>query len=604
MSARKSKLFAAAVFALPLWISNAQATPFAYDLVAQTGTGIDGEDVFLSQNDFVALNESNDVFFQGLTLFSTPDPLPTLRVAKLFLRKSGSISTLLRTDTTPGAPPPTNMQIVGMGERNAFTEPTVFFSTIANGSFDQVFRLNSAIPFDVANDTITTQNSSRFAVSDTGFVVRKDQDSFGGITRTKCQQDVGNPCNPIDPPTDMSPGISFNAPRQPSVNAVGQTAFTGRPDPFDLDLGIIVSQSTGGPATVNVLVNQDDAPLGFPPGSTFTSFSEPDINDTGKIAFVASVRTNTGEDTHALYTINTDGTGLTRIASDSDLETPNDFLTGVVKINNANEVAFSSLDKTTFEGGALHMTVGGAPRAVAKAGDVIDGIATTQLSITRFDFNDQGKLAFYGGPSTFDTGLFVASFDDSGSGGGPNITQVAQLVTGSDAVLSQILNQTELDATSGALDLSFDYRFLTPDGALDISIVLLDDLGNEIGATLLGSLGPAGDLFLTETLTITEALADDMRAAEDVKLLFTLSEGLSGAPATLQLDNIFIAGLENGDFETGDLTNWLDESEGNATVSNEQVTLTTVPEPASVALFTIGLFGLGWLRRRRETLST
>ncbi len=604
MSARIATLAMAAVFSLPLWSPQALATPFAFDLVAQSGTGIDGEEVFLSQNDFVALNESNDVFFQGLSLFSQPDPQPTLRVAKLFLRKSGSISTLLRTDTTPGAPPPINMQIVGMGERNAFTEPTVFFSTIANGSFEQVFRLNSATPFNVANDTITTQKSSRFAVSDTGFVVRKDDvvaDGRGPITRTKCNQGIGNPCDPIDPPIDMSPGVGFDGSTRPAVNASGQTAFTGRPNPLSIDLGVMVSQQTGSdPAVVTRLVSKDDPALGFPAGTKFSSFGEPDINNIGKIAFWATVVDSIGTENRAIYTINADGTGLARAVIESDLEIPGLFMSDKVKINNANEVAFGAFDETRTQS-SLHMTVDGTPRLVAKTGDVIDGIATTQVSTVRFDLNDQGKLAFYGGPSTFDTGLFVASFSGAPDGGSPLITQVAEMSTSSDAILSQMLDQSALGAAgSGALDLSFDYRFLTTGGSMEVSVVLFD--GSTETPNSLGFFNPVGNLFQTETLTIAADLADLMRNATDgVSLLFRLFEVPVDVRATVQLDNIILAGLSNGDFETGDLTSWRDESVGNASVSNQRVTLTSVPEPAAGSLFLAGLAGFGWLRRRSNT---
>ncbi len=608
MKVRFSSLIVATAFTLPLWAIQAQATPFAFDLIAAPMADLVGnsENVRLVQTSPIALNNANDLLFRGSSELA---PFPAAPVTKMFLHKSGSgISELLRSDSGPGQPF-IGFDFLKLGERAGTIAPTAFFTALgSSSSIQKLYRLDTGAPgsFDSTVGLVNGENSRNVAVGDSGFVARKDQTNANGsspIKRSKCQNAAGS-CNPL-PEATISSGAAFNGDTPIAVNTTGQTAFIGR-NPSDADgvddVSIFVSKASGSSGAALALVSNNDAAPEFPLGSTFSGFFAPHINDAGKIAFTALVDVPMADSSSAVYTINADGSGLTRAVAGGDLELAGSAPSGLVKINNGGELAFAALDSATGNA-SLHMTVGGSPRLVAKEGDAIaGGITATKLGTFRFDFNDQGKLAFYAGPSPVDSGLFIASFDEEENGGGdtPNITQVAELVTGSDAVLSQILDQDELDATSGDLDLTLDYRFLTPVGVLDISVALLNSLDAVISETSLGSLVPAGDLFLTESLTIVESLADTMRNAVNAKLLFTLSDGLSDPPSIVQLDNIVLTGLLNGDFETGDLTNWADESEGNATVSNQRATLASVPEPATAGLLFAGLVGLGWLRRRTD----
>ncbi len=138
--------------------------------------------------------------------------------------------------------------------------------------------------------------------------------------------------------------------------------------------------------------------------------------------------------------------------------------------------------------------------------------------------------------------------------------------------------------------LSFDYLFKSPDGKLTVS------LG---GAELFTLLAPATPTNAFTTFTHTVPYVDllALNAMGPVDLVFTVDQGRSGGQTTVLLDNILFAGLTGGTFRSGSLGNWapiLDpQNRGSVAVVRK------APEPGMLALFGLGLAGLGFATRRR-----
>ena len=85
----------------------------------------------------------------------------------------------------------------------------------------------------------------------------------------------------------------------------------------------------------------------------------------------------------------------------------------------------------------------------------------------------------------------------------------------------------------------------------------------------------------------------------------TLKLQLVGGPGqTIQLDNISLANIVNGDFSTGDLTGWQFDGGAGAAIVTNGLDLIFVPEPATATLGVLNLFALSLTlgRRRRGQL--
>ena len=154
----------------------------------------------------------------------------------------------------------------------------------------------------------------------------------------------------------------------------------------------------------------------------------------------------------------------------------------------------------------------------------------------------------------------------------------ARLVTASPVSISQ-----SVDTPAESYELTLDYRFLTPNGTLD---VFLDD-------SLLGTVSAAAgrlDVFSSASFTI----ADDLLGRSDVELRFVL-DGPAGS--TLLLDQIGYTALVNGGFQTRDVSGWTVMVSPGGSVN--AVPSAIVPEPTGRVISLIGLAALCGIYCRR-----
>jgi len=149
----------------------------------------------------------------------------------------------------------------------------------------------------------------------------------------------------------------------------------------------------------------------------------------------------------------------------------------------------------------------------------------------------------------------------------PSFNSAAQLVTGSPTSISQ-----SVAIPSTLFNLSFNYLFETTTGTLEAR------LGNEVLASLIAPSSLATEFTSFSTLIDQPDLLGSLGDLEFI------IDGVSGS--SVLIDNISLPGLNNGDFESGDLSGWLvnaspDGSAGVVTVS--------VPEPQTGLILFVGL---------------
>lgn len=150
----------------------------------------------------------------------------------------------------------------------------------------------------------------------------------------------------------------------------------------------------------------------------------------------------------------------------------------------------------------------------------------------------------------------------------PSDDFVAKLVTGSPSSISQTV-----DTGANPFTLSFDYLFETTTGVLEVLL----------GSTSLGTIPAPGTLasdFMSASFLVDGSFLNQTGLA-----LTFLLDGPTGS--SLLLDNIAFPGLENGDFESGNLAGWTGQASGAGSVGVAR--LAQVPEPATLALFLFGL---------------
>lgn len=156
---------------------------------------------------------------------------------------------------------------------------------------------------------------------------------------------------------------------------------------------------------------------------------------------------------------------------------------------------------------------------------------------------------------------------------------------------SPVSLSTFVTLPQAAFDLSFDHVFLTAGGTLSIRFD-----GLEIG--LFQPTADAVGSFRHTVLHIDDA---EVLALGQARLEF-LFDGPAGA--SLLLDDVRMAGLENGSFDAID-RGWFQDGPGSlelvATISDEQLAaITAVPEPSGGLLMLVGSAGLLAWRRHRQ----
>lgn len=159
----------------------------------------------------------------------------------------------------------------------------------------------------------------------------------------------------------------------------------------------------------------------------------------------------------------------------------------------------------------------------------------------------------------------------------PAIDAMARLETGSPAQIGQ-----QVPTPIMPFFLEFDYLFQTGGGTLE---VLLDGL---VFLTLLGP-GAAQSEFQTF------AGSFDLAGTFIDPFLTFVFDGDPGE--VLLLDDILFPGLVNGNFQSGDLSGWLVETSGAASVDTI-LRLTSVPEPGTMLLLLLGMLCIGLIAGR------
>jgi hypothetical protein len=169
-----------------------------------------------------------------------------------------------------------------------------------------------------------------------------------------------------------------------------------------------------------------------------------------------------------------------------------------------------------------------------------------------------------------------------------DIDSIAQLTTATDNTLDMMQDFTL--TSFSPTELTFDYRVLTPGATL---IAYINDIavGNVVARGAMSE-------FATRTIPINPLAL----FGEFLPELLTLRLELEGGPGmTIQLDNIVLADIVNGDFETGDLTGWRFGGGAGAAMVTNGLDVTFVPEPATTTLVLMSLFALSLaLGRRRD----
>ena len=160
-----------------------------------------------------------------------------------------------------------------------------------------------------------------------------------------------------------------------------------------------------------------------------------------------------------------------------------------------------------------------------------------------------------------------------------------QMTTGSPTSITQ-----SVDTGGSAFTMSFNYRFETPTGLLE---VILD--GQTIFSDLMN--GPVSPDFLTASILIDGSLLNLTGA--DLEFRVT-NPGTD--PSTVTLDSVYFPGVLNGDFSSG-TSDWTISASDPLKVGVLTLNNTApVPEAASLGLFGFGLAALGLaMRRRRAT---
>ena len=234
---------------------------------------------------------------------------------------------------------------------------------------------------------------------------------------------------------------------------------------------------------------------------------------------------------------------------------------------------------------------------IIAVGDVLGTTGNTARTVSRLDLslsfgtdalNNHRQVAFTFDDQNGDQYLFRGDLKlDVNIDNLPTLVQVTNGMGNKPAHFSQPVHPNTPD---GFGQLVFDYRFLT--GGANLLVKLNDfDIGDITAPEVL----PDGLSHVVIPISLRELYGGDLPPNE--LLLSFFLEG--GKGQTVQLDNISLFDLLNGDFANGDLKGWMfDGGETGAALVTNGFDLILVPEPGAAVLLLLGVISTGLFLHR------
>lgn len=338
--------------------SVSQAQPFTYTRLAIIG-----------QNDSSqpAINNLGDVTFRG----------SIGGLDSIYLSDGISVTNII--PALSGITPLTNSPGINNDGRVAFYGRTTTGVSVLTGTGGALSTIDSgtlvgANAFNPSNPlSITSSNRVVYA-----------KDAGDASTSQILLGNGGNPSLIGSGGTFLNPA-NF---RMPSVNTSGQVAYTR----FTL-LGSVYSVNLYNAGTTTQLINNS---------STYSSFGDPVINDSGRVAMTAAFNIN---DVRILAG-SSPGSLATLIDTSTSAYSGISF--GAVAQNNLSQIAFlSGIDSSSTRG--IYIGANPVTDKVIQTGDALDGSTVLALGFSPFGLNDSGEIAFYARLSNGQSGIYVAN---------------------------------------------------------------------------------------------------------------------------------------------------------------------------------------------------
>ncbi len=215
----------------------------------------------------------------------------------------------------------------------------------------------------------------------------------------------------------LDPDTVFTSLSRPVLSNAGAIGFSGatRSPEGDLTIAIFTNREGNGFAPAH---RNGDSAAGLPEGTPLSFAGNFRINDSGDVAFVGAIPGQTIGNSNVF--INRQGEGTTLLALNGTQapglpEGINYDLINQLNLNNSGDVAFvASLreDGANVGNGVFATNTAGELHAIAYAGQqaVSQDVGITYLSFEELTINDAGQAAFFGGLRdgfTFFSGIFA-----------------------------------------------------------------------------------------------------------------------------------------------------------------------------------------------------
>ena len=182
-------------------------------------------------------------------------------------------------------------------------------------------------------------------------------------------------------PAPGMPGVNYRDVYSPSINDTGHLVFGGT---LERPGGAAAGDALFGgvPDALNVIARSGSPAPGLPPGSTYANFRDFAINNTGHVAFLASV---SNSETYTLFSGPLDAP--TRVAWSGDTD---DATYLRIDLNDAGEVAFQANRNSILAGPPNALGI--VARSGSQAPGLPAGVRYAELSY--FGLNNAGQVIF------------------------------------------------------------------------------------------------------------------------------------------------------------------------------------------------------------------